>query len=45
MLVVLTLTKVQAHVRAYNSAYWAEVAVGKYAASTTSKGVAIAYLA
>ena len=45
MLAVLPLAKVQPRVRVYNSACWAEVATGKGAASTISKGIAIAYQA
>lgn len=45
MLAVLLLAKVQARVRVYNSACWAEVIISERAASTTSKGVAIACLA
>ena len=43
ILTVLSLAKVQAFVRMYNSACWAKVAIGKDAYLTTSKGVAIAY--
>ena len=41
MLAVLLLAKVQACVRVYNSACWAEVILSERAASTTSKGVAM----
>lgn len=41
-LVVLLLAKVQTCVRMYNSTFWAKVAIGKDADSTTSKGVVIA---
>ena len=44
-LVVLHLAKVKAHVRAYNSACLAKVNIGKDAATTTSKGVAIVFTA
>ena len=41
ILAVLHLAKLQAHVKAYNSAYVAEVAIGKAAALAAWTGVAI----
>lgn len=44
-LAILPLAEVQVCVRVYNSACWAEAAIVKDAASTTSKALATAYSA
>lgn len=43
ILVFLSLDRVQAWVRVYNSACWAEVVLGKDVASTTSKEISKKY--